>query len=235
MKKKITIITLSFVLGMLCCDLVSAQIYNLGSQLPQQPLLRPHQPIQLMPQSRPQPRLSDNPGLMNRVRDASTSGIGQTERGIMKHLNPGPVSQESLGLPPGTLSVLDPPQNLLPNPLPLPQPGFPLPQPGGLSPQPLPLPGGLLPQPGGLLPPPPTPAPPQPQGPTFGFGPNGPTISFENGPTINIPVRQIADRIRERRQQSPQGGRIMGQGTAAPQAQQPVYDQYGNIIGYIGG
>jgi len=216
--KKIFTLILSFVFGLLCCDMVTAQIYQLPAnpQPFQQPQVQPTyipgltdqarqvQPPTYIPGLTDQARQQQAPSLADQVRQFELPG--QTSRDLLGRINPG---SPSLQLPR--------PEQRPPNVLQIPPidpvlvfPG----QPG--TPQPAPQ--------------------PQPQGPTFEFGPNGPVINFDNGPSVNIPVGQIVDRIRERRQQSPQRGRFLGGGNGTQQqGQQPVYDQHGNVIGYIGG
>lgn len=221
---------LAFVLGLLFCDLVSAQVYQLD---------RPFNPnlikrIQAQPQSQP----AINPGLVNRA--LNSPGFDTRGANRLRDINlGGPVSQDRLNLPPGfEMKPIDPPQTLLPRPLP-PQ-LRPLPQP---SPQPAPQPS------------------PQPQGPTLQFGPGGPSISFGSGPNINIPIGQIGQRIRERRGfHSPTqvtgygpngeihtgnatvhgstftpGRNLSQQNGTRQQVQQPIYDQNGNVVGYQAG
>ena len=167
MKKKIAIITLAFFLGLLCSNFVTAQIYM--------PRVNP----EILGQVKYQPPQTQPTINQRLIRErATTPHFGQRERDMIRHINPGPISQDTLILPPGiNLRPVDPPQGLLPRPVP-PQ-LFPIP------PQPFPAPQPL-PQ-------------PQPQGPTLQFGPGGPSVSFGNGPHINIPVGQIVDRLRDRR------------------------------------
>lgn len=233
MKKNIAIITLAFVLGLFCCNLVSAQVYR--------PPVIPGILGQLKyqtPQAQPATQPSINPRLL---RDLSTTpNFSQRDRDLLGNINLRPIPQSNLNLPPGfNLRPVDPPQGLLPSPLP---PGM-LPSP--LPPQPLPTPQPPVPQ-------------PQPQGPTIQFGPGGPSVSFGSGPHINIPVGQIVDRIRERRGfqtptqvngYGPNGqihtgdatvhgstftpGRNLSQHNGTQQqVQQPIYDQFGNLTGY---
>jgi hypothetical protein len=233
MKKKITIITLAFALGLLCCDLVSAQLGVPGGSRFLRPDMLPK--LQLTPQAQNRPQI--DPAMINRALNSPV------DRDAVRRFNPGatlrdtpdlsgfnlrpvdPIPQGVLDLPPGTeIRPIDPPG-----------PGIP-----HGEPQPMPI--------------------PQSGGPTLQFGPGGPSVSFGNGPTINIPVGQIVDRIRDRRGfQSPtrvtgygpngeihtghtniQGsaftpGRNLGQLGETQQVQQPVYDHNGNVIGFQSG
>ena len=215
--KKIITLLVAFVLGLLACDLVSAQIY----QLPANPQL-----FQAQPQQTYIPGLADKarqvqvpqyiPGLTDRARQVQTPTLAdrirqldpQRTRDLLGKINPG---SPSLQLPTPQLQPIPQPGVLPQDVLDLP-PGFELAPVDPVGP-------GIPHAPPQLMP------VPEQKGPTVEFGPNGPVISFDNGPTIHVPARQILDRIRDRRQQAqPQRG--------VPQGQQPIYDQYGNFLGY---
>jgi hypothetical protein len=185
--KTIFTLILSFVLGLLFCDLVSAQIY----QLPANPQL--FQPAQTQHQQTYTPGLADRarqvlqppqtyiPGLSEQARQTQLPGLpNQATRDLLRNID---LGSPSLQLP---KPQQRPPQVLQFPPI---NPIFPG------NPQPLPQPV------------------PQPQGPpTFELGPNGPVINLDNGQSINIPVGQIVDRIRNRRPMQPrQPSRIFGQ------------------------
>ena len=237
--KKILTLLMAFIFGLLCCDLVSAQFRipaGIQSRIPTPEQLGN---IGLTTQPRNTPVI--NPGMLERARN-SNIGLGNVD--LSRALNPGPISQDRLNLPPGfklrpvdpiPQGVLDLPPGTTLRPVDPPSPGIPHP-----APHPMPT--------------------PQPGGPTLQFGPGGPTVSFGNGPHINIPVGQIMGRIRDRRGfQSPtqvtgygpngaihtgntnvQGsaftpGRNLGQLGGTQAVQQPVYDQFGNVVGFQSG
>ena len=120
MKKNITIILAAFVLGLLCSNLVSAQINGLDRPFSPQLIKR----IQLPAQAQSQPTI--NPGMVDRALNAPQYG----QRDILGKVQLGPVSQDRLNLPPGfEMQPIGPPQISIPKPFPLPQPLQPTPPP----------------------------------------------------------------------------------------------------------
>ncbi len=208
--KNVLSLILSALLGLITCQSLSAQIRlpkdinSLGRNVDFSKLKASPQTI---------PQLS--PGLLRNIN--RNSGLLTT-----------PIRPDKLVLPPGPLQPFNPQPQPMPQPFPQPQPQ---PQPGQNSN------GGVH----------------------FGWGPAGPSLGIPlgNGGQINVPLRRPGRMMNQPIYQAPGrvlgygpqgqiytgGGQVMGSvltpGRDASQhngtqraVRQPIYDNFGNIVGY---